>query len=110
MFDEFRLGITGSYEAVLAMLQSENQSIVGLAKAAGGLDDGVEDRLQLRRRTADNVKDFAGRGLILQRLTKLLRTFSEFTRSLLLRLEQPRVLDGDDCLVGKGLQESYLSI
>ena len=49
--------------------------------------------------TGDDAQDLAGRRLLLQRL-------GEFAVARLQLLEQPRVLDGDDGLVGEGLESS----
>ena len=60
-------------------------------------------RLQVGRRAADDAQDLAGRRLLLQRLGQL-------AVALLQLLEQPRVLDGDDGLVGEGLQQRDLLV
>ena len=49
------------------------------------------------------LEHLARRGLVLER-------FCELARPRLLRLEQPRVLDGDDGLVGEGLQQLDLDL
>ena len=60
------------------------------------LDDGLEHRLDIRRRARDHAQDLAGRRLLLQRLGEV--------GVLGLQLgEQARVLDGDGGLVGEGL-------
>src|SRR5262245_18844846 len=48
--------------------------------------------------------------LVLARYLKIFYGLCKLTCASLYLLEQPRVLDRDDGLVGKGLQESYLSI
>ena len=68
-----------------------DKGIVGVAQPRGTLGDGVQHRLNVRRRAGDHAKDLARGGLLLQR-------FGEF-------LEQPDVLDGDHGLVGKGFQQ-----
>ena len=59
------------------------------------LDDGVEHRLHICRRAADDAEHLGRRGLMLQR-------FAQLRIALLQFLEQPHVLDGDDSLVGEG--------
>ena len=59
------------------------------------LDDGVEDRLHVRRRAADDAEHLGRRRLMLQRLT-------QFRVALFKFLEQSHILDGDHCLVGEG--------
>ena len=71
-----------------------DRRIVGPAHSGGVLGDGVHDRLEIGRRARDHPQDLGRRGLLLQ------------TRTLLrLQFEQPHVLDGDDGLVGKGLDQ-----
>src|SRR6185369_6051530 len=52
-------------------------------------------------RPADDIQHFAHCGLVLEGLL-------QFAFARLLSLEQPRVLDGDDGLVGEGLQQRNL--
>jgi hypothetical protein len=56
-----------------------------------------------RPRTADDLKHAGGRRLLLQR-------FAEIVRPLLQLIEQPRVLDGYDGLVGERLQQGDLPL
>src|SRR6266436_1176895 len=67
------------------------------AQDAGVADDRVEHGLDIGRRARDHAKDLARRRLLLQRLREVA------VARLQLR-EQPRVLDGDDGLVGEGLE------
>src|SRR5262245_53106814 len=62
------------------------------------LDDGVEHRLHVRRRTTDDPKHLGRCGLMLQGL-------AQFRVALLDLLEQSHVLDRDDRLVGEGFEE-----
>ena len=63
---------------------SGNNASVGIAKAGGRLNAGLKHRLQIERRAANNFKDVGSGGLLLQRLSQL--------------VEQPRILNGNDCL------------
>jgi hypothetical protein len=54
-------------------------------------------RLQIERRAADDLQHVGGRGLLLQRLLR-------GRASRLHLVEQAHVLDGDDGLIGEGLQ------
>src|SRR5207249_5426789 len=74
-----------------------------VAEPGRALHDRVEDRLQLALRTADYTKDLTGRGLLIERLRQrpILR---------LELLEQADVLNGDDRLVGKGLEQRNLTV
>src|SRR5215472_3081739 len=55
------------------------------------LDDGIQYRLHVRRRAADDAEHFGCCGLMLQRL-------AQFCVALLQFLEQPHILDGNDGL------------
>src|SRR5262249_3278280 len=68
----------------------------GLADANSVLQHGLEHGLQFSRRTADDLEHVGGGGLLLQGLAQL--------------VEQPRVLDGDDRLIGKGFEKRDLLI
>src|SRR6516225_11230294 len=73
----------------------------GVADAYRFLQHGFKDRLKVARRAADNLKHLRSRRLLLQRLR-------EFTRALLLRLEQPHVLNSDHRLIGEGSDQLNL--
>ena len=67
------------------------------------LDDGVEDRLHVRRRAADDAEHLGRCRLMLQRLAQFCIAFLQF-------FEQAHVLDGDDSLIGEGLKQLNLLI
>ena len=67
------------------------------------LDDGVEDRLDVGGRARDDPEDLAGRGLLLE-------GFGEVAVARLELREEADVLDGDDGLIGEGLQERDLLV
>ena len=73
-------------------------SKLGVADADGVLQHGCKHRLKIAGRAADDLEHLRRRRLLLQRFGKL-------ARALLLRLEQPRVLDRDHRLVGEGLDQ-----
>jgi len=70
----------------------------------------VEDRLQLIGRTRDDAEHLTDRGLIFQRSREFRRLDLDLSCSSLLCLEQPRVLNGDDGLVGEGLDKCNLIV
>ena len=78
-------------------------TLVASHSRAAFCSDRVEHRLQIDRRAADDLEHVAGRGLVFER-------FVQFALARLLRLEQPRVLDGDDGLVGEGLDQLDLLV
>ena len=88
----------------------ENHDVICLAKARGVLGDRVEDRLDVRRRARYNPQDLGRRGLLLQRLRHLCVGRRERPILLLEFREQPHVLDGDDGLVGEGLEQGEMLI
>src|SRR6266508_3124014 len=65
------------------------------------LDDGIEHRLHIRGRAADDAEHLGRRRLILQSL-------AQFCVALLDFFEQPDVLDGDDRLVGENFEQRDL--
>ena len=67
-----------------------------LAQTSGRFDQGVEYGPQIERRTADGLQHIGRRCLLLQRVTQL--------------IEQPRVLDGNNGLGGKVLDQLNLLI
>ena len=84
-----------------ATIRAKDDGVLGVAESRGVLRNGVQHRLEVRRRTADNPEDLAGGGLLLQRLGQL------SVPSLNL-FEQADVLDGDHGLVGEGLDQFNL--
>jgi hypothetical protein len=60
---------------------------VRLAQPCRRSDERIENGLQIECGAADHLENIGGGGLLLQRFTQL--------------VEQPRVLDGDDCLTRK---------
>jgi hypothetical protein len=55
----------------------------------------LEHRLQLAGRTADHLENFGRRGLLLQRLAKIIGALPQL-------VQQASVLDGDDGLIREG--------
>ncbi len=75
----------------------------GTAEPGRVLDERLEDGLEIERRATDDLQDFAGGGLLLQRVGQVPVPGLEL-------LEQAHVLDGDDRLVGEGLQQLDLLV
>ena len=63
------------------------------------LDDGIEHRLHVRRRAADDAEHFG-------RCRLMLQGFTQFRVALLQFFKQPNVLNGNDSLVGEGLESA----
>src|SRR5262245_13075416 len=71
-------------------------------------DDGVEDGVEVCRRTADDVEHFARSCLMIKSFDECVSSFCYLACARLLRLEKPCVLDGDHGLVGKRLDKCDL--
>ncbi len=84
-------------------LAESQHHVINPTNPRGALDDGVEDRLHVRRRAADDAEHLGRCRLMFQR-------FAQFCVALAELLEQPDVLDGDDRLVGEGFEERDLFI
>ena len=74
-----------SGRAIEVAITSEEKGAIRFTQSGCRLDQRIEHRLQIEGRSADNFEHVGGGGLLLQRFAQL--------------VEQPRVLDGDDCLV-----------
>ena len=72
----------------LVVFPLKDGGVVRVAQASGGLGHGVEYRLNVGRRARDHSQDLRSRRLLVQRLFRL--------------VEQADILNGDDCLIGKG--------
>jgi len=92
-----------SDEQKLLAVPAEDGGVERLAQAGGALRDGVEHRLDVCRRAADDAQDLAGRRLLLQR-------FREIAVPRLQLLEQAHVFNGDDRLVREGLEQGDLPL
>ena len=84
-------------------LVESQHHVINPTNPRGALDDGVKDRLHVRRRAADDAEHLGGCGLMLQ-------GFAQFCVALLHFFEQPHVLDGDHRLIGEGLEKSDLLV
>ena len=79
-------------------LAESQHHVINPTNPCGALDDGVEHRLHVRGRAADDAEHLGRCRLMLQRL-------AQFCVALLEFFEQPHVLDGDDGLVSKGFEQ-----
>ena len=78
-------------------LAESQPSVINPTNPGRALDDGVENRLHVRGRAADDAKHLGRCRLMLQGLAQFRIAFLEF-------FEQPHVLNGNDGLIGEGLQ------
>jgi hypothetical protein len=74
-----------------SILLTRNNSFIGIAERRRRLNKGLQYCVQVEGRTANHLKHVGGGGLLLQR-------FAQF-------VEQARVLDRYDSLVGEGLYQ-----
>ena len=81
----------------------KQRCIVGSAEMDGALGECVQHRLEIRGRGADHPEDLGRRCLLLKRRRQVAVTRLEL-------LEQAHILDGDDGLVGEGLQQGDLRV
>src|SRR5215831_2178642 len=75
--------------------------VIDSTNAGGALHDGIEHRLHVGRRAADNTEHLRRRRLMLQGLP-------QFCVALLDLLEQSDILDSDDSLIHKGFEQFNL--
>src|SRR5215471_15138889 len=69
-------------------VRTPNGRVVGAAQLPRGLDQRFQHRLQIEGGATEDLEHVGGGRLLLQGFAQL--------------VEQARVLDGDDCLIGKG--------
>src|SRR5437867_136417 len=84
-------------------IEPVDDSTVGATEPRCVLDERFQDGLEVERGAADDLQDFAGGGLLLQRVGQGLVPGLEL-------LEQAHVLDGNDRLVGEGLEQADLPL
>ena len=84
-------------------LPESQHHVINPTNPSGALDDGVEYRLHIGRRAADDAEHLGGCRLIFQRLT-------QFCVALLDLFKQADVFDGDDRLSGEGFEQPDMSV
>ena len=92
--------VPGNVVQELAVV-AEHGAVRAPAQCDGTAHDRVEHRLHIGRRAADDAQDLGRRGLPLEGL-------GELAVAGLQLVEEPRVLDRDDRLVGEGLEQADL--
>ena len=86
-----------------AALSKPQHHIIDPTHPSGAFDDGIEHRLHVRRRAADNAE-------YLRRCRLMLQRFAQFGVALLDLFEQPDILDGDHGLICKDFNERNLLV
>src|SRR5258705_196199 len=100
---QFRSGIVRCSPLAGISFDPVDEPLVCSTKSTSILDKRFENGLEVKDRTADDLEYLGRGGLLLQGL-------SEIAVALLHLLKQTRVLNGDDGLVGEGLQQLNLPI
>ena len=93
---ELRSGVEGRRHPQQLAIETENESPAGPAQPSRTFGDRFKYRLEIERRAANDLKHFRGGRLLLQRFAEL--------------VEQAGILDGDDGLVGKVLDQLDLLV
>ena len=99
----FRREGDGCCYAVHLAIAAVDRAVAGVAEAGGRFGEGVEHRLQIEGRAADDLQHVAGRGLVFERLLEVVGASLQFAIGL-------GAGDGDDRLLGKGLQQCDLAV
>jgi hypothetical protein len=84
-------------------VDDEERATLRAADLDAAPGDRVEDWLGVHRRGPDDPQNLASRGLLIQGL-------GQFAIARLQLPEQPHVLNGDDGLVGEGLQQLHFRV
>ena len=87
---------------IVSFAESQHH-VIDPTNLGGAFDDGVEHRLHVRRRAADDAEHLGRRRLLLQR-------FARDRVARLLLVNKPRVLDRDHRLIGEGFEQLDLSV
>ena len=82
---------------------AQHEGHVGLAQPRGGDDQGLEHRAEIDGRAADDLQHVAGRGLIVEGFLQIHRALAQFS-------QRGGAGDGDDRLIGEGLNEGDLGV
>ena len=84
-------------------LVESQHHVIDPANSCSALDDGIEHRLHVRRRAADDAEHLGRCRLMLQRL-------AQFCVALLKFFEQPDIFNGDHGLIGERFEQFNLLI
>ena len=93
----FGTDVVGGHRVDQPTIEAPDGGVLGLAQPDRVLGQRLEDGLQIERGSTDHLEQLAGGCLLLER-------HAQFAVARLQLGEQADILDGDDRLVGKGLQ------
>src|SRR5262245_32127932 len=77
-FDKFRRMAIADRNPINSAILSVDEALVSVAKPDRIVQHVLQGRLEVERRAAGDLEDFAGRGLLLQRFGELLPSLGEF--------------------------------
>src|ERR1700688_2488365 len=100
---EIALDARGREIAVTIPVAQANRAVEGAAQVDSGGNQRIENRLQVERRTADDLEHLGGRNLLLQ-------GFAEIVGFRLHLIEQAHIADSDHGLIGESLQQTDLFV
>src|SRR5262245_5284469 len=90
-------------DAQIFAILKHYRRVIGIAELAGALDNGLKRRTDVRWRGGDHIQDVGAAGLVSE-------GFLQVTLFRLHLVEQPRILDRNDRLVGKRLDQLDLPL
>src|SRR5262249_52318143 len=96
MVKRFRSPIMSRFETHQFTIKAEERAKKSVAQLRGLVDDRLKDGLDVRRRARDHLEDRA--------------RCRQITVARFQLLEQPHILNGDDGLVGEGLEQRDLVV
>ena len=99
----FRWVVVSRLEVHQLAIEPEDCADQPIAQGHGATHDCIEDRLDVGRRAGNDAQDLGGGRLLLE-------GHAQVGVARLQLLEQPHVLDGDDGLVGEGLEQLDLLV
>src|SRR5262249_46032524 len=91
----YRYGAKMSTHNRFVPLEEPQRHVINPTNPGGALYDGIEDRLHVGGRAADDAEHFSRCCLVLQ-------GFAQFRITFLQLVKQPDILDRDHSLIGKG--------
>ena len=90
-------------EAQPFALAHEEDRVEGITQVTCRFGQRVEHLMQIECRAADNLENIGCGGLLPQRLRQIVGAFAQFP-------EQPRILDGNNCLLGEVAEQLDLLV
>src|SRR5262249_51034289 len=96
-FSELWRDVVGGYGSKNLAIKTIDEPSLGLAQSDSVLGQRLEHRLEIEGGTPNHLEQLAGRRLLLE-------GHPELTVACLQLRKQPHILNGDHCLIGKGVE------